>query len=204
MTAHDQSAAEYRAARETVGVIDCSELGMVEVGGRDRAKFLHALLSNDIASLGPGQGCAATLLDVHGKVQVVLIVWVLDDRIVLLTPPGLGESTVAALDHYLFAEKVVLTDASGQLALVMLVGPAADDAVVRHDLRTGRWRRIAVEHEAPQMTVHVTAVADAHDDLLAWIAALRVRDEALEWNLRQQHGRIHVCAEPRRARLDPK
>src|SRR5881296_4174976 len=114
-----ESLAEYRAARDAVGVVDRSDLGVVEVTGRDRAKFLHALLSNDIAALAPGQGCAATLLDIHGKVQVTLVVLVLDDRMLLLTPPGMGESTVAALDHYLFAEKVTLEDAGGRRALLM-------------------------------------------------------------------------------------
>src|SRR5262249_31558822 len=118
-------------ARDAVGVVDRSDLGAVEVSGRDRAKFLHALLSNDIAALVSGQGCAAALLDVHGKPQVLLIVWVLDDRMLLLTPPGMGESTVAALDHYLFAEKVVLTDVTGQRALLMLIGPAADETIKR-------------------------------------------------------------------------
>jgi aminomethyltransferase len=127
----DESLAEYRAARNAVGLVDRSDLGVVEVSGRDRAKFLHALLSNDVASLVPGQGCAAALLDVHGKVQVVLVVLALEDRLVLLTPPGMGESTVAALDHYLFAEKVALEDTTGRRALLMLVGPAADETLER-------------------------------------------------------------------------
>src|SRR3989442_3865026 len=123
--------AEYRAARDAVGIVDRSDLGVVEVTGRDRAKFLHALLSNDIAALVPGQGCHATLLDIHGKVQVTLVVLALEDRLLLLTPPGMGESTVAALDHYLFAEKVVLEDVTGRRALLMLVGPAADETAKR-------------------------------------------------------------------------
>src|SRR2546426_2979006 len=123
--------AEYRAARDAVGIVDRSDLGVVEVTGRDRAKFLHALLSNDIAALAPGQGCHATLLDIHGKVQVTLVVLALEDRLLLLTPPGMGESTVAALDHYLFAEKVVLEDVTGRRALLMLVGPAADETAKR-------------------------------------------------------------------------
>ncbi len=127
----DESLAEYRAARDAVGIADRSDWGVVEVTGRDRAKFLHALLSNDVAALAPGQGCAATLLDVHGRVQVTLTVWALGDRLLLLTPPGMGASTVAALDHYLFAEKVVLEDATGQRGLLLLVGPAAEETVKR-------------------------------------------------------------------------
>ena len=127
----EESLAEYRAARDTVGLVDRSDLGVVEVAGRDRVKFLHALLTNDIAALAPGQGCAAALLDVHGKVQVTLIALATDDRVLLLTPPGMGESTAAALDHYLFAEKVSLEDVSGRHALLMLIGPAADDTAKR-------------------------------------------------------------------------
>ncbi|HEV8584923.1 MAG TPA: glycine cleavage T C-terminal barrel domain-containing protein, partial [Methylomirabilota bacterium] len=123
--------AEYRAARDAVAVVDRSDSGVVEVTGRDRVKFLHALLSNDITALQPGQGCAATLLDIHGKVQVTLFALVLDDRVLLLTPPGTGESTVAALDHYLFAEKVALEDVTGRDALLMLVGPAAEETAKR-------------------------------------------------------------------------
>src|SRR5438477_6482915 len=98
------TAAEHAAVRKSVGIIDRSDDGVLEVTGRDRAKFLHAMLSNDVASLTPGQGCAATLLDVHGKVQVLLRVLALDDRLLVLTPPGLAASTTEALETYLFSE----------------------------------------------------------------------------------------------------
>jgi aminomethyltransferase len=121
----DLAATEYRAVREGCGLVDRSDHGVLEVTGRDRASFLHALLSNEVKGLAPGQGCAATLLDIHGKVQVVLLVWALDDRILLITPPGRAASTLEALDHYLFSEKAVLEDATGSLALLMLAGPGA-------------------------------------------------------------------------------
>jgi folate-binding protein YgfZ len=123
--AYEDAAAEYEAVRTGCGLVDRSTHGMLEVTGRDRATFLHALLSNDVKSLVPGQGCAATLLDVHGKVQVLLYVWVLDDRIVLVTPPGAAAATLEALDTYLFSEKVALEDVTGRLALLMLAGPTA-------------------------------------------------------------------------------
>jgi folate-binding Fe-S cluster repair protein YgfZ len=121
----DVAAADYRAVREGCGVVPRSDHGVLEVTGRDRAGFLHALLSNEVKALAPGQGCAATLLDVHGKVQVVLLAWVLDDRILLVTPPGRAASTLEALDHYLFSEKAVLEDVSGSLAMLLLAGPEA-------------------------------------------------------------------------------
>lgn len=118
-------AAEHAAVRGAAGLVDRSDHGVLEVTGRDRAKFLHAMLSNDVASLTPGQGCAATLLDVHGKVQVLLRVLVLDDRILVITPPALAEKTIEALDTYLFSEKAYFRDASAEHALFVLAGPEA-------------------------------------------------------------------------------
>jgi folate-binding protein YgfZ len=122
---------EYTTARQAAGLVDRRDHGVLEATGRDRASFLNALLSNDVKSLAPGQGCAATLLDVHGKVQVVLVVWVLDDRILIVTPPGTAASTLEALDKYLFSEKVELRDASQEWALFLLTGPGAPALVER-------------------------------------------------------------------------
>ena len=128
---YGDATAEYDAVRRRVGLLDRGDRGLIEATGRDRAAFLHALLSNEIKALTPGQGCAATLLDIHGKVQVTLLVWVLDDRIVLVTPPGMAATTYEQLDKYLFAEKVALDDVSGSRTLLMVAGPDAPALVTR-------------------------------------------------------------------------
>lgn len=122
---YGDAAAEYRAVRDGVGLIDLGARGVLEVTGRDRVRFLHALLTNDVASLAPGQGCAAALLDAHGKVQVLLAVWMLDDRIWLVTPPGTAAAALGLLDRYLFAERVELRDVSAETARLLLTGPGA-------------------------------------------------------------------------------
>jgi folate-binding protein YgfZ len=118
---------EHALVRRAVGLLDRRDFGVLEVTGRDRATFLHALLSNEIKKLAAGEGCAATLLDVHGKVQVVLFVWVADDRILLVTPPDMATKTAEALDHYLFSEKATIADVSAETALFVLAGPAAPE-----------------------------------------------------------------------------
>jgi folate-binding protein YgfZ len=128
---HEDAAAEYSAVRHAVGLIDRGDLGVLQVTGRDRAAFLHAMLSNDVKSLAVGQGCAATFLDVHGKVQALLVVLALEDRLDLLTPPGLAAVTLEALDKYLFSEKASFRDATGELTLLMLAGPDAPPTAAR-------------------------------------------------------------------------
>jgi len=146
---YGNAAAEYTAVRRGVGLIDRGHYGVVEVTGRDRAAFLHAMLSNDINSLAPGQGCMATLLDVHGKVQVVLTVLVLDDRILMVTPPAMAEKTVQGLDRYLFSEKAYLRDATGEMALLICAGPAARPLAER--LTGARPPEIAWSHLAASL-----------------------------------------------------
>jgi tRNA-modifying protein YgfZ len=129
--AYADAATEHAAVRGGVGLIDRSDHGVLEVTGRDRSSFLHAMLSNDIAALKPGQGCSATLLDVHGKVQVLLHVLVLDDRILVITPPDYAAKTNEALDTYLFSEKAYFRDATGEHAIFLLAGPEAPALVQR-------------------------------------------------------------------------
>src|SRR5436190_16429189 len=122
---YGDAAAEYAAVRHGVGLIDHGSLGVLEVTGRDRGSFLHAMLSNDVKSLGPGQGCQAAFLDVHGKVQTLLFVWTLEDRILVVTPSGKAAATSEMLDRYLFSEKAYFRDATGELSLLLLAGPEA-------------------------------------------------------------------------------
>ena len=122
---------QYALVRRQVGFLDRGDFGVLELTGRDRATFLHALVSNEIKALGPGQGCAATLLDIHGKVQVVLFVWAAEDRIFIVTPPAMAAKTAEALDHYLFSEKVAIEDVSREKALFVLAGPQARETSER-------------------------------------------------------------------------
>src|SRR4029453_13207563 len=122
---------EYALVRRQVGFLDRTDFGVLELTGRDRATFLHALLSNEIKALTPGQGCAATLLDVHGKVQVVVSGGAAGDPIFVAPPPAMAAKTAEALDHYLFSEKVAIEDVSREHALFVLVGPRAGETSER-------------------------------------------------------------------------
>ncbi|MBI2219010.1 MAG: aminomethyl transferase family protein [Candidatus Rokubacteria bacterium] len=181
---HDASL-EYRAVRQSVGLIDRGDFGIVEVTGRDRATFLHAMLTNDVKSLSPGQGSAAALLDVHGKVQTFLWLWALEDRLLMLTPPGLAGPTIEALERYLFSEKAYLRAATGEGGLLVLAGPGAGEMLAR--LGGGQVPERAWDH-APATLADVQARvvrgSGESGETEVWILcaaaeSARVRDAAL-------------------------
>jgi len=116
-------AAEYRAVREGAGLGDRSLVGKALVTGRDRAAFLHGMVSNDIKGLEPGQGCPAAFLDAHGRVMSLLSVYALDDRLLLELPPGTTEKVLQAIDHFLISEKVSFEAADEAFSVLSVQGP---------------------------------------------------------------------------------
>jgi aminomethyltransferase len=124
-------AGEHRAVRDAVGVFDRSHYGVLEIGGPDRTSFLQGMLTNDVRALGPGQGCAAALLDAHGKVQLLVAVLATEDRLLALVPGGRAAKLRDALDRFLFSERVEMRDASDDFATFVVAGPASPATVER-------------------------------------------------------------------------
>jgi glycine cleavage system T protein len=102
------SKAEYAAARSAAGIFDFSFRARFVARGPDRVGFLHNMLSNDVKSLGPGQGMYATLLDVKGHILADLRVYSEPDQILLETDADLIEKTVNTLERYIIMDEVTL------------------------------------------------------------------------------------------------
>ena len=121
--------AEYAAAQEGCVLFDQTDRGRVVVGGEEAREFLHRLLANPVRTLEPGQGNRNLLLTSKGKVQFDLDLALEPDRVLLSTQPGEAAGLIAALDMYLFAEKVELADGTEEHAPLALAGPRARAAV---------------------------------------------------------------------------
>ncbi len=102
--------AECEAVRSAAGLFDLSFRGRLALVGPDRASFLHNLLSNDVASLRPGEGRYAALLTDQSKVVTDLDVLALEDAMVLDLDARLLEGARAHLDRYLIADEVEIED----------------------------------------------------------------------------------------------
>jgi folate-binding protein YgfZ len=118
--------AQHRAAMTVAGVIDRSMLGKAIVTGRDRAAFLQGMLSNDVKALQPGQGCPAAFLDAHGKVVSLLVVYALEDRILLELPAGSTDKFLQAIDKFLISEKAYFEATDETYAILAVQGPEAE------------------------------------------------------------------------------
>jgi glycine cleavage system T protein len=115
--------AEYYAVRQGVGLCDLSHHGIVRVSGQDRQRFLHAMVSNDTASLQPGQGCHAAFLTNKGKMVADFVVYAEAEAYLLALATPAVQPLMAALEWFIISEDVVLQDESAQWGLLSLQGP---------------------------------------------------------------------------------
>lgn len=103
---------------------------MIELTGRDRATFLNNLITNEIANkktktaLAPGQVVYAFLLNSKGRIVLDMNITELGEQLWLDLDARLMDSTVAALDRYLFADQVKIT-ARTDLHAIALHGPGS-------------------------------------------------------------------------------
>ncbi len=130
---------EYRAALEACVLFDATARGRVVVAGADAATFLHRLLANDVRNQPVGTLRHNLLLSSKGKVLYEFDLWREEARIELALPSARAKALIAAIDMYLFSEKVVLSDESERCAPLELLGPARFDVA-----------RVACGVEAPR------------------------------------------------------
>lgn len=133
--------------------------GVVEVAGPDAAKFLHNLLTNDIASLRPGEARFAALLTPQGKILFDFLVFALEEqgerRFLLDCPRALAADLTRRLGLYKLRSKIAIADRSGEVeALAFLADQkpassalASNALVMARDPRSPLlgWRALAAK-----------------------------------------------------------
>ncbi|PXY31425.1 YgfZ/GcvT domain-containing protein [Prauserella muralis] len=125
--------AEQRTAVRGVAVVDRSHREVITVTGEERLSWLHLVLSQHVAALPEGTGTEALVLDSQGRIDAHMVLAYLNGTVYLDTDPGAeatsalpkgGRQPLAAyLEAMKFWSKVELTDATGDYAVLTLLGP---------------------------------------------------------------------------------
>lgn len=116
---------EYRIIASGAGLIDLGARGRLLLDGRDTSSFLHALVSNDVEALKPGDGVYATYLTPQGRMISDLEIYRLSDSFLVDVPPDRLASLAERLEAAIFAEDVRVGDASAAIAEFGVIGAQA-------------------------------------------------------------------------------
>ncbi|HLK49135.1 MAG TPA: glycine cleavage T C-terminal barrel domain-containing protein [Bryobacteraceae bacterium] len=115
----------YEALRNGVAWLDLSARGRFRVRGRDRARYLHNVTSNEVKKMTPGMGCYAFVLTPQGRIQADLHLFCFAEHFLVDTEPELRGKLPALILKYKVADQVEIEDITEETAAFGIEGPAA-------------------------------------------------------------------------------
>jgi len=122
----------YLALKEQAAWMDLSERGKLRMTGDDRKRLLHAMSTNQVQKLEPGQGCYAFFLNAQGRILADANIFVLEDSVLLDTEPETRQKLREHLDRYIIADDASVEDVTPAMATIALEGPGAEDFLKQH------------------------------------------------------------------------
>src|SRR6185312_8723469 len=121
--------AEYKALRETAGILDLSSRSRLCLVGNDRVRFLHGQVTNDVKKLRAGEGCYAAIVTAKGKMESDVNIFNLPEEVLLDFEPGLAEKISTRLQKFIVADDVQIVDAAPYYGLLSVQGPKAEEMI---------------------------------------------------------------------------
>ena len=115
----------YVALREVAAWRDVSARGRIRVTGEDRARLLHAMTTNHVEQLQPGEGCYAFFLSAQGRVLADVNLFCRPDHFLLDTEPETADKVREHLDHFIIADDVTVESIAAETVAIAVEGPRA-------------------------------------------------------------------------------
>lgn len=116
-------AREYKFARESVGLIDKNYRAVISFTGKDRARYLNAMLTNNIRDLAPGQGNISLLLSPQGRIMAEVETLALEDRLLVVSYAMIRQRLIETFDKFIIMDDVTLEDLTDRTGTLALEGP---------------------------------------------------------------------------------
>jgi tRNA-modifying protein YgfZ len=115
----------YVSLREDAAWLGLSTRGRIAARGEDRARLLHAMSTNLVEGLQPGQGCYAFFLNAQGRILGDANLLCTADHILIDTEPETADSLAAHIDKHIIADDVTLEDMRELTCAIGIEGPRA-------------------------------------------------------------------------------
>src|SRR5271168_857203 len=81
-------------------VLDLSGRGRIRVTGEDRARLLHAMTTNHVQQMKPGDGLYVFFLNAQGRILADAYLLCFEDHFLIDTEPETRRALYEHIDHY--------------------------------------------------------------------------------------------------------
>ncbi len=177
---------------ESTALFELPGRGRILASGEDRKRLLHAMTTNHVQQLEPGQGGYAFFLNAQGRILSDVHVLALPESLLLDVTPGRRAFAMEHLDKYIIADDVQLEDLSEQQTTLALEGPKAAEVLAAIDAPipvndydivawAGRWIAKISYTGAPGYQIFVNTLdAPVLKETLLDAGAIEAHDDEVE------------------------
>jgi folate-binding protein YgfZ len=126
--------AELAALRSGCGVFSLAWRSLINVTGKDRVRWLHNMVSNNVRDLPANHGKYNFVLNAQGRILGDMYIFNRGESLGLETDTAQVETLLNAMKRYIIMDKVEMTPAGETLMVLGACGPNAEAVLARADI----------------------------------------------------------------------
>jgi folate-binding protein YgfZ len=123
----DDPSQELAALRTQCGVFDLSWRAKITVAGKDRVRWLHNMVTNNVRDLALNRGNYNFVLNVQGRILGDMYIYNRGEALLLDTDRTQVATLLTAMKRFIIMDKVEMTDSSDTFQAVGLCGPKTEE-----------------------------------------------------------------------------
>jgi folate-binding protein YgfZ len=122
------SAGELAALRSQCGVFELGWRAKINVAGKDRVRWLHNMVTNNVRDLALNRGAYNFVLNAQGRILGDMYIYNRGESLLLDTDRAQVEPLMAAMKRFIIIDKVEMSVA-GEISSIGICGPRAGEAL---------------------------------------------------------------------------
>jgi folate-binding protein YgfZ len=121
--------AELEALRSGSGVFVLAWRGRINVSGKDRVRWLHNMITNNVRDLSVNRGNYNFVLNAQGRILGDMYIYNRGESFALETDASQVETLVHAMKRFIIMDKVELVEVGADSVSVGICGPKAESVL---------------------------------------------------------------------------
>jgi len=136
---------ELEALRSGCAVFDLNWRALVSATGKDRVRWLHNMVTNNVRDLLLNRGNYNFVLNAQGRILGDLYVFNRGESFLIETDRMQVEGLLAALRRFIIMDKVELTKLGSNVTAIGVAGPGAMNAIAALGIESGNLEPLHVQ-----------------------------------------------------------
>ncbi|MGZ4841131.1 MAG: CAF17-like 4Fe-4S cluster assembly/insertion protein YgfZ [Candidatus Angelobacter sp.] len=137
-------ATELAALRSGCGIFALAWRGRINVTGKDRVRWLHNMVTNNVRDLPVNRGNYNFVLNAQGRILGDMYIYNRGESLVLDTDTSQVETLINAMKRFIIMDKVELTGVGADSVAVGVCGPNAESVLSDAGINAGGMQPLEV------------------------------------------------------------